>query len=243
MSAGSVQTARKDYEYDYYLGDTRHAALGGRFGIAHLDAGYLMTGAAPPSGWVVSRGNLTAVTRWNNNGASVITSRQYDAAGNVVQTMDGRAMATSIDFGSSGTTYAFPLTITDALGYQKRFTWDGNLGQVSSSQEQIDGAASTATFATTTAVYNDALDRLTDVTRPDGGTTHYGYDDAGRSVTSTTAVAGDAHCATGFSMVSSTTYDGLGRASRSTRVNADGTTLDGTRYDGVGRGWQCAKPY
>src|SRR5205085_8221405 len=90
--AGGVERARTSFEYDNYASDTNHAGLLNRSSISGFDSGF---GTSYPT-----RGNVTATTRYLLAGGSVAgsipTYSQYDIAGNVVKTIDGRGYATAL---------------------------------------------------------------------------------------------------------------------------------------------------
>src|SRR5205085_9376896 len=109
---------------------------------------------------------------------------QYDIAGSVVKTKDPKGNVAQADY-SSTYQYAFPTTqtspIPDSSGYYASSTaftttiaYDFNTGKVTSTTD--------ANGQTTTAEYNDTLDRLTRIVRPTGGgeTTYQYGDTAGR---------------------------------------------------------------
>ena len=89
--AAGTQRAQTTYEYDNYNLDANHAPLTDRPGISGLDGAFTTN--------YLTRGNITAVSRWlNTTGGLLITYQQYDIAGNVVKRIDARGFATTFDY-------------------------------------------------------------------------------------------------------------------------------------------------
>src|SRR5262249_45057058 len=94
FDAVDTERARTVLEYDNYAADGSHSPLTDRANISGHDSGFT-TG-------YVSRGNLTSTTQYLvTNGTetgSVTTYSQFDIAGNLTKTIDGRGYATLIDY-------------------------------------------------------------------------------------------------------------------------------------------------
>jgi RHS repeat-associated protein len=216
------------FEYDNYGNDARHAPLVGRAAITQLDS-------TVGNG----RGNATMITRSNSSGPTPVTSKQYDVAGNVVVTQDANGNPTATDYAANGNSYAFPTTITDALGFVTLTAWDTSTGTPTSISTQLTRVP---TYAVTTFSYSDPLDRITAIVRPDGGSTTYSYNDNANTFTMTVTVAADPHCLSGSSVVNDRIYDGLGRTTREVRHDPAGLVFVDTAYDG-GRVSRASHPY
>ncbi|MGH9760080.1 MAG: RHS repeat domain-containing protein, partial [Blastocatellia bacterium] len=101
-------------------------------------------------------------------------------------------------------------------------------------------SATDANGKMTTAQYNDPLDRLTNVSRPDGGSTSYQYSDSPGNVSVTTTTAEDAS----QSIVTVKVFDGLGRATGTQTDESGASTISTAQsYDGMGRVSQVSNPY
>jgi RHS repeat-associated protein len=190
-------------------------------------------------------GNLTSVRRWLNSsttgttncatvtGGFLITNNVFYDTGEVQKTTDPCGYPTTYQYGS---TYfgAFPTTVTNALNQSTNFAYDFNTGSVTSI---IDPNSQI-----TTKTY-DNMDRLTEVSYPDGGSTSYCYTDLGGStctqsgppfaVVETQAINATAPVTNKTSTV---VFDGLGRLSQ-TQLNSDPSGADYTltTYDALGR--------
>jgi RHS repeat-associated protein len=214
------------------------------------------------------RGNATTMSRWlDTAGSYVQTHAQYDQCGSVVGSWDANGNRTQIDY-SSTNAYAYPTSVTtpapnpDAVSYTSGGTtynfqagafgsttglttytsYDPYTGRVTSTTD----ANGTANGKATTFDYNDPLNRLKLVKRPDDGTTTYIYD---RSMNA--GVMND-YVRTLTSLDASRTtesyqfFDGLGRPTRSF-TNEGGSpvaflTVD-TQYDSLGRVYRSSNPY
>lgn len=141
FNESGTEVARTTYEYDKYTG-ANHAPLVDLPGISAMYPGY--TSAYP------IRGNVTKVSRWLLPSTEISTYSQYDTAGNVVKTIDGRTPAgiTTFDYsdlfgsptGGAHTnipptelgqqkSYAFPTKVTNALGHETHTKYDYYLGK------------------------------------------------------------------------------------------------------------------
>ncbi len=216
--AGSVEKARSTFEYDNYVIDSNHAALVNRSMISGLDSSFTAS--------YTTRGNVTRVSAWLlPAGSSIPVYSQYDIAGNVVKTIDGRGYATDFDFtdrfgspdgearlnsaplelSSQGqASYAFPTKATNALGHIAYTQFDYYLGRPVDAEDpnQINFSV----------YFNDALDRPKRVIRAVNNPTiksqtTFAYDDVSRVVTSTS----DLNTYDDNLLKSQTLYDKFGR--------------------------------
>ncbi|HKQ05090.1 MAG TPA: hypothetical protein VJ464_08170, partial [Blastocatellia bacterium] len=190
------------------------------------------------------RGNLTSAVAWLNTGEPITTSLQYDIAGNVVQTTDGRGKASVIEFASSSNTYAFATTVKSAV--------PDATGQHGSTQQFItqydydlaSGLLKTITNANgqvTTASYaNDPFDRLKGITPPaGGGQKSFFYSDTPGNLYVQTQQQQDAST----TLTATVRFDGLGRAYRSEQSEGSGSIFVDTVYGDLGRVSQVSNPY
>lgn len=236
----NVERARTTYEYDNYTSDIYHAPLVDRSSISGLDSAF--------TAFYGMRGNATRVSRWIlPSGTSINTFVQYDVAGNVVKAIDGRGLASLLDY-SSAYQYAYPTHTTSPTpdvgnGFssttplETNTAYDFSTGQVTSSTDPNG--------QTTTVQYNDVLDRPTAVLRPDGGRTSYTYVDVhqcGPYIETRTLLDTSGHETDDYVF-----FDGLGRNVRAFKYDGQDTnnsylTTD-TKYDALGRVWQVSNPY
>jgi RHS repeat-associated protein len=234
------ERARATYEYDNYASDSNHAPLVARPGISGLDAAFNTSYG--------TRGNATRVSRWNlSTGASINTYAQYDIAGNSVKGIDGRGLASLLDY-SSTYQYAYPTTkttpIPDPAGtfglttpLVATATYDFSTGLLTSTTD--------ANEKTTTVQYNDVLDRPTAVLRPDGGRTTFTYVDVhqcGPYVETKTLLDNTNRETDDYVF-----FDGLGRGARTFKYDGQDSsnpylTTD-TQYDALGRVRRVSNPY
>src|SRR6266498_498534 len=246
------------YEYDLYDGSPNHAPLVDRPGISGLDSGFT-TG-------YITRGNVTKVSRWLDTPSSWIdTYAQYDVAGNVVKTINGRGYATNFEFNDrfgspdgearansapselgGQTSYAFATKVTDALGQTVYTQYDYYLGRAVDVEDH-NGVVSSG-------YYNDALDRTTQIisantaspTDPNRSQSTFTYNEASHLITTTS----DRDAFGDNLLKSEIVYDGLGRTVEA-RTYAPGPagcsspcySLVKTIFDAMGRTYQVSNPY
>jgi RHS repeat-associated protein len=246
--------SQTDFIYDYYgaypLVDCP--------GIVQHDGGF-HTGYG-------ARGNLTEVIRHNPGGSpsEIHLQNQYDIAGNVVKTVDGRGHATDFDFSdrlgspgndarlnagapelAGGSSYAFPTKVTnkvtDTLTLTTYTQYDYYLGAPVTKEDENGIVSSIA--------YNDALDRPTQSVQArykvgvgvpaERRQMTTVYDDANRRITTTS----DLNTFNDNVLTGKSYYDGLGRMRRrATREGATWATTD-TLFDALGRVSQVSNPY
>jgi RHS repeat-associated protein len=260
---GTNRLAQTEFEYDNYTTDSRHHSLIDRASISGScmklnDTATTCLQASDSS--YTKRGNLTQTTAYYDipNSGAVITAAQYDIAGNAVKGIDARGYETNIDYldsfgapdgnahGNGGSqelnsagqySYAFPTLVTNALGHTFYTQFNYYLGR------PVD--AEDANGAVTSLFYDDVLDRLTKISRPDGGRTTYFYIDThqcGPYVETRTLLDSSGRESDSFQF-----FDGLGRSYRAfTYENQDTNnpylTVD-TQYDAMGRAWRVSNPY
>jgi RHS repeat-associated protein len=223
---GINKLSRITYEYDNYQADASHAALTDRQSIIGLCTTYTSAGVCvntnPQS--YLTRGNVTAISRWLLPNTAITAYSQYDIADNVVKAIDARGNATTIsyedNFGEpSGDvqpgfqptelggqqSYAFPSSVTNALGHTVLSQYDYYLGRVVDARE-VNGIITSGFFA-------DPLDRPTRVILANNIAAlrkqkTFSYDDLYHTVT----VTSDLRSYNDNLLQSQMLYDGLGRA-------------------------------
>jgi RHS repeat-associated protein len=246
--AVGVERARATYEYDNYGGDSNHAALLPRSGITGLDAASTYS--------YETRGNVTRTSSWLLPGDQAINSyAQYDVAGNAIKTIDARGSATTINYAdcygspdgdaranswvvelSGYNTYALPTSASNALGHSVYAQYDYYLGRV------VDGED--ANGVTSSAYYNDVLDRPTQVVRAVNtavkSQTTFSYNDAQRVITTTS----DQNFYGDNQLKSEAEFDGLGRSFESRQYeSANNYIATRQSYDALSRVSQTSNPY
>ena len=232
-SAGLNKLSRTTYEYDNYQADAFHAALTDRQSIIGLCTIYTAAGVCAntnPQSYL-TRGNVTAVSRWLLSNNTAITSyAQFDIAGNVVKAIDARGSATNVSYEDNFNfgepdgdvlpgfqpaelggqkSYAFATSVTNALGHTSISQHDYYLGQAVETKD-VNGVIASSYFA-------DHLDRPTQVILANNITSlrqqkTFFYDDNHHIVT----VTSDLRSYNDNLLKSQMLYDGLGRT-RETR--------------------------
>jgi RHS repeat-associated protein len=204
-------------------------------------------------GWVepttAARGNLTTARVWldtlGNKDAPTAyleTHVQYDRFGNAVKTWDARGKFSEVKF-AAAYKYALP---TETVSIDPDGSGPKTSLTTTSAYDPSSGVVLTTTDAngkTTSAEYNDLLDRLTKVIRPDGGWTSYEYGDQvgnlylhTKTLRESTPVAKTLE---GYQF-----FDAMGRATRATSRTSDNTwSAVATEHDGVGRVISVTNPY
>ncbi len=197
--------------------------------VGHDNTNYGTTSTTP-------RGNPTTITRlWqapvNNPNTTVYTNQTFDLAGNILSTLDSRGVRKDLVFADSGAYCALPISIIHyealnptknlscAVGTQgcliEQFIYDYNILKPTSYRDFNNGQ--------TLLTYADPLnmDRLTNVTRPDGGQTNYTYTDSPSAT----------GCSTGTQSTSCFTV----HSAQDLTSSNDGYIQSQTDYDGLGR--------
>lgn len=175
-------------------------------------------------------GNLTTTTKSLGTGGTVATHGYYDGNGMVTQIIDPNGKATSYTYQCSD---SLPLLITNALGQSTTYSYSCDSGLLASVQDPNDAAAGRSG-----TVYNyDFANNLTQIKNPiPGSITTYDYHSYALPFNVTTTTTADPDPA----IVSSRTYDGLGRLATST---APGGAITKTTYDGDSRVYSVSNPY
>jgi RHS repeat-associated protein len=208
---------------------------------------YTLTNVGAATGWADPqtpyRGNVTTVGRWlNTTGNEIQTHTHYDQFGNVRIRTDAKGKDMQIAYSSN---FAYPTTITAPIsdpsgqhGSNIAFTtitdYDPNTGLALSTTDEND--------QTTTMSYDDPLNRLTQVTMPDGAHVNYTYSDT----------PGDRYLKVRTDQDSSrvietrTYFDGLGRSIRTFLYDGTPSTpwvVNDTYYDAMGRTNKVSNAY
>ena len=247
---GSVEKARVVFEYDKYTTDTNHAGLVSRVNISGLDSTFNTENT--------SRGNTTGVTSYLLSGGSVTgsisTYSQYDIAGNVVKSLDGRGNATILEYDErygtpdgEATTNPGPTDLGGLSSYAFA-TRINRQGQIATAQFDyylgriVDGQDINGIIAS--GFYDDSLDRPTQlklaVNTTAASHTVFAYDDTNRIVTTTS----DLNLNNDGGLIRKVIYDQLGRTSE-TQQYEGGTNYIATQvqYDALGRPYKNSNPF
>jgi RHS repeat-associated protein len=248
---GGTERARASFEYDNYVSDSNHAGLIPRANISGLDSAF-NTNYKP-------RGNATGTTSYLLSGGLVTGSisaySQYDIAGNLVKSIDGRGYATTLEYddrygtpdgearSNPGptdlgglTSYAFATKVTNPQGQISYGQLDYYLSQPVNG-EDINGIVASG-------YYNDLLDRPTQVRRAVNTTlqnqTTFAYDDANHLITTSS----DRDTNDDKVLVNKVLYDPMGRTIEK-RMYEGGTnyTVVQTQYDALGRAYKTSNPF
>jgi RHS repeat-associated protein len=182
------------------------------------------------------RGNLTSVARYANAaGGSGAVTRQftYDTLGNLLTAAVDCCQSESWSF-VSGTQYAYPDSMTRGTGpqFSSSWTYDFNTGLTASATDENQK---------TTSFTYDVMKRVTRVTRPDSVNINYAYNDsdAQPNVQATVPINSS------YSVVQTTTLDGLGRTIKQQSASAGNsiTSIVDTQYNTIGRVSQVSNPH
>jgi RHS repeat-associated protein len=218
----------------------------------------LVTGwGSPPTS---ARGNVTTVRRWLNFDGTTLSSfpsgtypashAQYDQCGQIRKSWDANGNLSQVDYADAFTdyprnTFAYPTTTTTAVpdptgtyGSTSAFTataiYDLSTGLPIST---TDGNGKTTTFN-----YDDPLNRIKTVTRPDTGTTTYNYSDTPGNTYVETLTQQDST----RNIDSRQYFDKLGRPTRALLFDGTPSTpwvVKDTYYDAIGRVTKVSNPY
>ena len=256
FDGGGVERRRTSFEYDNYTADANHAALVSRSGISGLDASFTSSYAF--------RGNVTKSTSYLlTNGVvtgSVANYSQYDVAGNVVKSIDGRGYASTISytdvFGAPNgdarlnstplelssvgqMSYAFPTSATNALTQTSYVQFDYYLGR------PVD--VENPNGVTNSSAFDDPLDRPTQTIKAANQSTavksqtSFSYNDTSRIVTSTSDLSSynDPN-----PLKAQMVYDSFGRIIESREFeSATNYIVTQTQYDALGRPYKTSRPF
>jgi RHS repeat-associated protein len=253
-NGSGVERARTTNEFDNYAFDSNHAPLTSRSNISGLDSAFT-TG-------YTTRGNATGSTRYLLVNESVMGSvsaySQYDVAGNIVKTIDGRGNATTYGFNDyfgtpngeartntaptelgSQSSFAFPTQVTNAMNHTGYAQFDYHLGQVVDSEDANGVVAS--------GFYSDTLDRPTQIIRaanlssPPKNQTTFVYDDVNHTVTTTSDLNTFNDL---YPLKTQVFYDGLGRSVETRQFEgASNYIAVQTQYDAMGRAFKTSNPF
>lgn len=247
--AAGFERARTTYEYDNYTADTNHAALTNRAGISGFDAAFNTS--------YTTRGNVTGTTEHILSGGSASSYLQYDIAGNVTKSIDGRGNATELFYadcfgapngdarinsaplelsGPGLSSYAFATSIKNPLNHWTYSQFDFYLGA------PVDGEDANGIVAS--GSYNDSLDRPTQIRRAAGtaitNQTSFSYDDTNRVITTSR----DRDANNDNILVNSVVYDPLGRTIETRQYIGGGNYIaTQSQYDALGRQHNTSNPF
>ncbi len=182
---------------------------------------------------VVSIGNLTNESVWNNSSTWHNTYYTYNAYGNLLTVKNPRGYITTYTYDSK---YLYPATSTNPKSYSTSSSYDYGSGQISSYTDENGGTSQTSYDGLgrvlTVSVPNPSTGALTTLS-----TTTYNDSSVPNSSTTTTTVDG-------VSSINVTYYDGLGRIIQSNSLAEDSlyTTVD-TWYNDLGLVEEQSLPY
>ena len=191
-----------------------------------------------------SRANATSITTYTNPSApsgGLTQTLTYDTLGNVRTVKDAANNTTTLVYSPdawgntacppSATTYAFPVSASNALSQNTTFKYFACTGQL---------ASVTDPNSKTTSFTYDSLLRPTQSNLPDGGQTTIAYTDTGNINVETKQKIDASRTTDSFVY-----FDGLGRESRRMAANGESTPWDqvDTCYDSLGRISFTSNPY
>jgi len=185
------------------------------------------------------------MSRWlNTSNSNLQTHASYDQFGNVRVATDAKGNQSSVDY-SSAYQYAYPTTVTTAVpdptgqygstsAFSSMTSYDFNTGLALSKTD--------ANGQTTSMAYSDALNRLTQVTLPNGAHVSYSYSDSPNDLYLRVLADEDA------SRVIETRkyFDNTGRPTREflyDGIPATPWSVTDTYYDSMGRVTKISNPY
>jgi RHS repeat-associated protein len=242
--SGSGQTfSRTKYEYDNYPLLTRNDVFG--HDTTNFGTDY------------TRRGNVTSATSYENaqsQTGAVINYFHYDILGNVVEKIDAKNNATTINYvdkfglpdgeATSNTppgqlsglnTFAFPTSTTNALGWTTHAQFDYYTGVTVNMEDTIGVISKT--------LYDDLLDRPTQTFTAVGTASESQskiiYDDAYRRILTTS----DLNTLNDNLIKSESFYDGLGRTKEDRSYKDGDYVVAKTDYDALGRVKESTYPY
>jgi len=247
-----TEKSRVTFEYDNYATDTNHAGLLNRTNISSLDSTFNTSYA--------TRGNATGSTRYLLSGGSVTgsvsTYSQYDIAGNVIKSIDGRGYVTELfyddcfgapngeaqtttnptELGSTTKTFAQVTKARNALNQYSYAQYDYYLGRAVD-VEDLNGIVASG-------VFNDTLDRPTEIRRAVGTAaanhTVFAYDETLRTITTTS----DLNTNNDGALVTKLLYDLMGRTIETRQYETTSNYIaKQTQYDVLGRAYKTSNPF
>lgn len=200
---------RTEYEYDEADNMTATTAPGGAQTAFQYDAAGNMTGVTNPAGQSTSYsyndlGKIESV----NDAAGNTSSYNYDPLGNLRAFTDSQGQTNSYSYYGDNNPQAASGPGGETVSY-KEYDANGNVARIT------DGLGNTVQFQ------YDELNRLTQLTAPNGGVWRYGYDLNG-NLTSVTDALGQ---------TTTYEYDVLNRKTQ--EIRADGVTIT-YGYDAAG---------
>jgi len=77
-----------------------------------------------------TKGDITQIINWNDNGADSSTSYTYDSYGNVLTQTDPRGYVTTYSYGLKDTTFTYPDRVTNALGHTTDYQYNFGTGNL-----------------------------------------------------------------------------------------------------------------
>lgn len=219
--------------------------------VRYDEMSYPVLTYGPITGWVdpatAARGNPTTIRRWLDTAATFLEAHaQYDQGGGMRNSWDALGNLSQLEY-SSTYAYAYPTrtttpipdptgTLASSASFSVINLYDSSTGLVT--------ATTDANNQTISYEYNDALNRLTRITRPvGGGWIIYEYDDTpgsvkihSRTLQQNTPVQQE--------IEEYRYFDGIGRPSRIFRkVDATTYSVIDTQYDSVGHLRRLSNPY
>jgi len=203
----------------------------------------------PPAG--SARGNLSSISRWlNTTGGSIVSQNKSFDTGEPYQSIDalGHAVTRSYDSAYLG---GYLTKMCDALSHCVSATYDLNSGLMISFTDinaSFQASGNTAGDAAFTTNYSyDSMFRLTQVSLPPDPTNgsiqpHTGLTYSLPNIFPATVVQSQSIIAASDD-ISTTTYDGLGRATKVEHATPNGNATVDTIYDGLNRIKSKSNPY
>ncbi len=217
--------------------------------ISYDEASYPLIAIGAVTNWTdpgtTVRGNITTIGKWlDTSGAYLQTHAQYDQCGSVRSAWDAKNNQSQIDY-SSTYQFAYPTTTTTAVpdpsgqygstsALVTTAIFDSNTGLVLSTTD--------ANSQMTSMAYSDPLNRLTQVTQPNGAHVSYIYSETPNDLYVRVLADEDA------SRVIETRkyFDNMGRAVRGFLYDGTPSTpwlVTDTYYDTMGRVSKVSNPY
>ena len=215
--------------------------------------GLASSGAVNHVAMTTARGNVTAVTQYQNQSTALPAMRfQYDDSGNIVSVTDSRGNTTSYSFAdswgdatckpSTGATAAYKTNSRNVLAQNTASSYNSCTGSLASVKNQNDINAARSG----TSYKYDAVGRNMQTTSPDGGLTTICYTDAGGSTCSQGAPPFQLVTTRNGSpspLSATTVFDGFGSVSQTQINSASPVVYTDTTYDPVGHVHSVSNPH